>query len=85
MPACVKHAGGTYLGSSLHVLSNFQLPLFLCFHVSLLTPTVLLVQTNSTVLPYLIDYDEVQSVVILNGGQYIACCSMVPPLPDFPE
>ncbi|DBA67752.1 TPA: hypothetical protein ACH3X2_001336 [Trebouxia sp. C0005] len=41
---------------------------------------------NSTTLPYLVDYDSTQSMVIVNAaGQYIACTAMTPPLPDFPD
>ena len=43
------------------------------------------VQSNSSVLPYLIDYDAAQSMVLVEGGVYIACTPMTPPLPDFPE
>ncbi len=47
---------------------------------------ILLLQANSTTLPYLVDYDSTQSMVIVNAaGQYIACTAMTPPLPDFPE
>lgn len=47
---------------------------------------LLLLQANSTTLPYLVDYDSTQSMVIVNAaGQYIACTAMTPPLPDFPE
>lgn len=44
------------------------------------------VGANSTTLPYLVDYDSTQSMVIVNAaGQYIACTAMTPPLPDFPD
>ena len=46
-------------------------------------------QNISVTLPYLVDYDATQSLVIsrTTGGEqtYIACCAMIPPLPDFPE
>ena len=51
-----------------------------------LSQLALLLQTKSTTLPYLVDYDSTQAMVIVNtAGQYIACTSMTPPLPDFPE
>lgn len=50
---------------------------------------MLCLQNFSTVLPYLVDYDATQSLVIATSSgatkTYIACCAMTPPLPDFPE
>lgn len=43
-------------------------------------------QTSSTVLPYLIDYDAAQSLVLSTADEgFVACVAMTPPLPDFPE
>ena len=45
----------------------------------------LLLQKVSGVLPFLIDYDDAASVVILtNGGTVVACANLIPPPPDFP-
>ncbi len=47
---------------------------------------LMLLQANSTTLPYLVDCDSTQSMVIVNAaGQYNACTAMTPPWPDFPE
>ena len=42
-------------------------------------------QAASVVFPFLVDYDSAQSMVITNSEQQaVACCTLYPPMPDFP-
>ena len=41
-------------------------------------------QTNSTIVNFLVDYDDAKSVVIYGNGVVLACQNMQPPFPDFP-
>ena len=43
------------------------------------------VQNASDVFNFLVDYDNAQSMVILAGSQPAACCTLYPPMPDFPD
>ena len=42
-------------------------------------------QFNSTVLPFLVNYDAARSIVISDGSSMIACNNIEPPFPDFPK
>lgn len=42
-------------------------------------------QFNSTIYNFLVDYDEVQSIVIYGGGVMMGCKNLKPPFPDFPK
>ena len=44
-----------------------------------------MLQTASQVVPFLINYDEAQSMVLYNQDTVVACTSLIPPMPDFPE
>ena len=61
-------------------------PLLLtCSHSVLALNPVLLLQSASYIVDFLVNYDDAQSLVILTGsGQAAACCTLYPPMPDFP-